>query len=240
MPIVRAHAREPILSGVGDATVVNTLRCHKVSNAYPPDQQSVADSQPPKPPFPVVRRRPFQLSGSQISATTPDLSDVAICRATRQRSTGTTWLFPLQVGSLSGRLRLVPDAMKACSVTVAFVMPTLAGSNDAHCCWKVAGAGSQTAPRLKAARTSRATKAMAGATMVSKQAQPRNRFTRGGHEPCDIVPAVLAPIHTGQGQRWPGLLVDDALCDVPQRPRSRDKRKPLVKLVAGMAKAGKS
>src|SRR5690242_11303952 len=73
--------------------------------------------QPPSPPFPVLRKRPLQVSGSHASIRIEERSEVAIFRPTRQRLTETACEGRVHVGSLSGKSRVVFAGTKSVKET---------------------------------------------------------------------------------------------------------------------------
>lgn len=101
---------------------------------------SQAHSHPSIPPLPLARNRPFQFSGSHISKDILDLLEGGMESPTRHRSTGTTWLDRLHVGSFSGKVRFVPAATYSRTVRL-LLKKCVSGARDKHlarrlqCAW---------------------------------------------------------------------------------------------------------
>ena len=73
---------------------------------------------PPKPTFPAVRIRPYQVSGSHISNSTEDVGEVVTTPLTRQMETELTQVGTKHVGSAEA-VKFVPATTRVALVTVA-------------------------------------------------------------------------------------------------------------------------
>ena len=73
---------------------------------------------PPKPEFPAVMIRPYQVSGSHISNSTDDVGEVVTTPMTRQMSTELTQVGSEHEGSVEA-VKFVPATTRVALVTVA-------------------------------------------------------------------------------------------------------------------------
>ena len=98
---------------------------------------------PPRPAFPAVITRPYQVSGSHISKSTEDVGDVVATPITRQMLTELTQVGTKHVGSAEA-VKFVPEATRVALVIVTLgrlressdVQPSCAATRRTRRCRK--------------------------------------------------------------------------------------------------------